>query len=369
MQRTQLKPSMNSPNHPEHTPQTAAPRWWRRLLRGGASRAASTSPQVQVLSQHMEVAAQIWTTHIRTARTQMAEAIDQMIGGFRQILDDLDAIVDVDGHHGTSDLDQRVQMLETCESRLRGLIVDFHAFVHSRDETLRTVRSLEGASSALRAMADDVATIARQTNLLSINAAIEAARAGPSGRGFAVVASEVRRLSTESGKTGERIGSEINSFSSRMAGALSQAGEHAGRDASAIESAEQAILEVTTEVNTVLSDLTARASELSARSSAVRNQVQQMMVAFQFQDRMQQILDQVCDSITKGMAHLQAGLNGAELLQSQGWRDLLGEGYSTAEQRQQLQVSPAAASLSTPLRPPRGQALQAPQPAIETTFF
>jgi methyl-accepting chemotaxis protein len=344
-------------------------RWWRRWSgRGGSSSSAGAGPALQVLSDNMDVAAHIWTAHIRTARTQMAEAVDQMIEGFRQILDDLDAVVDVPGNRGHSDLDQRVQMLQHCEARLGGLVEDFHGFVRSRDETLQTVKALEGASGSLRDMAEDVAKIARQTNLLSINAAIEAARAGPSGRGFAVVAAEVRRLSTESGETGSRISAEINGFGQHMAGALSHAAEHAGRDVATIQSAEQTVKEVTQEVHTALLEMNNRAADLAAHSAAVRSQVQQLMVAFQFQDRMQQILDQVCDSINKGMAGLQAGLNGAEMAHGEAWRQMLGEGYTTAEQRQ-VHSGAAAPPARVAPKASAGKAPAAPQPAIETTFF
>jgi methyl-accepting chemotaxis protein len=343
-----------------------ARRLWAGLFNRAERSAALPAESAAAIAAQLGAAAHIWTTHIRTARSQMGEAIDNLIDGFRGILNDLDAVID-EGHGAQSGgLDHRAVALQQCEQRLRGLIENFNDFVRSRDEVLNSVRSLDGASGSLRNMAEDVAKIARQTNLLSINAAIEAARAGPSGRGFAVVAAEVRRLSTESGETGLRIGTEVNTFGQHMHAALDQAAAHAGRDAETIQAAEQTITEVVEQVDSTVSGLQLRATDLSARGAAVRNQVQQLMVAFQFQDRVQQILDQVCDSITAGVGSLQASLAGAALQQDGAWAALLSAGYTTAEQRAvNRPPSPKSA-----IRPAAAEALApAPPPAIETTFF
>jgi methyl-accepting chemotaxis protein len=345
-------------------PQRPPRGFWAGLFSRAAPEAASA--ESTVMAAQLGVAAHIWTTHIRTARAQMGAAIDDLIDGFRGILTDLDAVID-DGNGVKSDgLDHRALALQECEQRLRGLIENFNDFVRSRDEVLNSVRSLDGASGSLRNMAEDVAKIARQTNLLSINAAIEAARAGPSGRGFAVVAAEVRRLSTESGETGLRIGSEVNTFGQRMHQALDQAAGHAGRDAVTIRAAEQTITEVVEQVDSTVSRLNLRAADLSARGATVRNQVQQLMVAFQFQDRVQQILDQVCDSISAGVGSLQASLAGAPPPQGDAWTALLSAGYTTTEQRA-VGRAPGARSAGQPA--PAATPAPTPAQAIETTFF
>ena len=339
------------------------PGWWPRLraLVGGAASpaAARRDPMAQEIGARLAEAAQLWTTHLGTAQTQMRDATQELLQGFAGILEQLDAIVAPAGSSpvsgaASSSLDARAVMLQRCELDLRGLLETFRDFVRSRDEVVGSVRSLSTASSSLGQMAEDVAKLARQTNLLSINAAIEAARAGPSGRGFAVVAAEVRRLSTESGDTGKRIGDEVGDFSQRMQQTLGQASAHSARDAQAMQASEHTITQVVAQVDATVSELNARAAELSARGEAVKAQVEQLMVAFQFQDRVHQIMDQVGASILTAADHLQTALQTGHVPDRLAWQALLSAGYTTAEQRAVDGAGAAPAPASA---------------AQETTFF
>ena len=82
------------------------------------------------------------------------------------------------------------------------------------------VATLEGASQAIGQIVSLIQDIAEQTNLLALNATIEAARAGEAGKGFAVVASEVKELASQTGKATDEISSQINSIQSNISNAV-----------------------------------------------------------------------------------------------------------------------------------------------------
>ena len=81
--------------------------------------------------------------------------------------------------------------------------------VTTASNVAKKVQGLANASSRVGEVVDLINDIAEQTNLLALNATIEAARAGEAGKGFAVVASEVKTLASQTGKATEQISEQI----------------------------------------------------------------------------------------------------------------------------------------------------------------
>ena len=326
-----------------------------RLLPASA-RSVKAPPVLEAVAERLGQASQLWSTHLGTAQDQMHAATQTLLDGFTTILQELDAIVEPDpgAAVSASEVASRADTLAGCENRLRELLTRFSGFVESRDRVLGSVRSLSTASQQLAQMAEDVSKLARQTNLLSINAAIEAARAGESGRGFSVVAAEVRRLSTESGTTGKNIGDQVGRFGAQMQTVLRDADQQAHSDQQSVQSSGQIVNDVIDQMNGAVTGLNQRAAELRERGALVKAQVEQLMIAFQFQDRVHQILDQVRQTMNEAAQRLKAAVASGRVPDAAEWEALLTAGYTTDEQRTATAggASPAAASGSS-----------------ETTFF
>jgi methyl-accepting chemotaxis protein len=128
----------------------------------------------------------------------------------------------------------------------RNNITELDIAVDCVNEASDMIQKLRESADEMHNIVDSIQKIAAQTNLLALNAAIEAARAGEQGRGFAVVADEVRTLASRTSSSTDEITTLIESFSSKvgnsvssMAGLVSQVHKIQGNSLATIKSFEE----------------------------------------------------------------------------------------------------------------------------------
>ena len=154
-------------------------------------------------------------------------------------------------------------------------------------ETAQTVRNLGKRSDQIGEIIGTIEDIADQTNLLALNAAIEAARAGEQGRGFAVVADEVRALAERTTRATREIGEMIKTIQDETKGAVTameqgvcevEAGTgEASRSGQALQQILVQINDVTMQINqiaTAAEEQTATTSEISNNMTQITEVVQ-----------------------------------------------------------------------------------------------
>jgi methyl-accepting chemotaxis protein len=162
----------------------------------------------------------------------------------------------------------------------------------SSQEVSSVIGELGEKSSRIGGIVETITGIAEQTNLLALNAAIEAARAGEQGRGFAVVADEVRKLAEESQRAAGSISDLIGEIQSATDRAITVVDAGARRIDSGSETVEQAreafgriatstsaVHEGLTEVSTVAEQTSAASEQVSASSEESTAHAQEVAAA------------------------------------------------------------------------------------------
>jgi len=160
------------------------------------------------------------------------------------------------------------------------------------DTTAERVHQLDSRMKEIGDIVSMITDITSQTNLLALNAAIEAARAGEAGRGFAVVADEVRSLASRTAEAASEIQATVFSLQDETRAAVSFMEEGVKEVDQRLKDAESASSE-NTELHQVVSQMFSIITQLNERSHFYGSSIRQVEVA---SSEMSQVMDELQDS-------------------------------------------------------------------------
>jgi len=232
-------------------------------ITGVSQQLASAAEQMAVITEQTNqniLQQRDQTDLVATATTQMAATINEVA-------------------KSASDADEAAKQAHkeaSTGSQVVGQTIDTtKRLADEVDRTTHAIQDLENDSDNIGSVLDVIRGIAEQTNLLALNAAIEAARAGEQGRGFAVVADEVRTLASRTQESTQEIQSMIERLQHGAKQAAMVMDESRQCSLNSVEQAsmaDQSLQEITTSVG-IITDMNAQIASASEEQGAVINEI------------------------------------------------------------------------------------------------
>jgi methyl-accepting chemotaxis protein len=222
---------------------------------------ASSSEELTSVSQQMSAAAEETTAQANL----VSAAAEQVSGNTRTV---------------SGSIDNLVASIHEIARNAQGAASTARKAVDMASATSGTMAALGRSSQEIGAVIKVITSIAEQTNLLALNATIEAARAGEAGKGFAVVASEVKELARDTAKATEEIGSRIESMQGDTQRAVAAISE-IGKVIEQIDSLQTKIAAAVEEQSVTTGEISRNISEATTGTSEIAENIVQVAQAAQ----------------------------------------------------------------------------------------
>ncbi len=240
-------------------------------INGTSEKVSGASQETRATAMHLAEASEMQTqqiTQTTSAIKEMTEAMEQMTKDAKESADVAQRSVEIAGKGGA-----------TVRNTIRGM----DTIREQIQETSKRIKRLGESSQEIGDIVELIDDIADQTNILALNAAMQAAMAGEAGRGFAVVADEVQRLAERSSNATKQIEALVKTIQADTNEAVasmeaSTSGVVSG--AKLAEEAGAALLEIEN-VSNYIADLTRKIADSAERQSLRAGEVDTNMTVIQ----------------------------------------------------------------------------------------
>jgi len=235
----------------------------------------STSQELATASEEVSVISNQTNDNIQAQQqeiSQVATAMTEMSATVNEVAKNIDNTA-IASHEANSETSNGRQLVEQTTHSIQDLS-------NQINDASTIVQGVEEASENINTVLDVIIGIAEQTNLLALNAAIEAARAGEQGRGFAVVADEVRTLAGRTQQSTEeinRIIDQLQKGSRNAVNAMQSSNKHAQAVVEQSNQANESLTSISKAV-TRINEMSTQIASAAEEQSAVSEEIDQNLI-------------------------------------------------------------------------------------------